>query len=118
MSVKKHLERADENLRRFQISRREWAPVYLFYSAVHLVQAHALHTRRYGAVGSGGPPKVHSARNAYVSKVLPEIALEYLRLKAQSEDARYDLWVPPDSELPKLEQDYQKVRERVMADVP
>lgn len=68
-----------------------WAIVVLFYSALHLVQAHAV--TRCPALREK-IPNSHVDRNSYVSRHLGNIDLAYRNLRDASEDFRYKLRQP------------------------
>jgi hypothetical protein len=88
-----HIEEAKENFERYErflADNRDidWALIALFYSAVHLVQAHAERQTRT-VRDPAGIPGDHASRNGYVSRQLSEIYEDYMFLQSASKDARY-----------------------------
>jgi hypothetical protein len=89
----KHIQEAKENHERYlrfvEDDRDiDWAIVVLFYSALHLVQAHAeRHARRLNEQ----IPYTHPERDGYVARQLSEIQEDYDLLQSASKDARYKL---------------------------
>jgi hypothetical protein len=74
-----------------------WALVSQFYSAVHLVQAHAI--AKCPTISPRSTlwrdiPKDHFERLKYISDHLGRIYFDYRRLQDASEGIRYDLWKP------------------------
>lgn len=91
--AKPHIEEAHRNYLLYQRFLEEpasldWALVVLFYSALHLVQAHALSK---GKIAGINVPKTHLERDNYVDDHLGDIRFHYRILREASEDARYDL---------------------------
>ena len=66
-----------------------WALVLLFYSSVHLVQAHAIN------LGATNPriivPADHLQRRRYIAERLQRIIADYGELQTASENVRYSL---------------------------
>jgi hypothetical protein len=84
-----HIEKARESYSLFERLSSEgeypdWAGVLLFYTALHLVQAHA-------EQNSPHPPSTHQERRHYVAQRLGSIFREYAELQYASEIARYDV---------------------------
>ena len=96
-SARFHILGAKENYERYERLLKnppdvDWALVSLFYSALHLVQAHAIAncpTRQWP-----NPPENHAERSEYISDHLGRIFTDYSRLRNASEDVRYDLSKP------------------------
>jgi hypothetical protein len=77
-----HLDEANKNYRLYQTLRAagetEWALVLLFYSAVHLIQSHAVHFG--GVVGSASVPTNHEQRLDHAYERCGSIFNEYRTL--------------------------------------
>lgn len=77
----------------------DWALTLLFYSAMHLVQAHAVQTH------SKDPrrplPRRHEQRDSYVACYLKPLFTPYTRLFSGSMQTRYDLHHPNAERLAK-----------------
>jgi hypothetical protein len=89
-----HIQEASDNYARYQMMSEQdrdlgWAVTLLFYSALHLVQAHA--ERHCTRTPSNPFPVDHQSRDPYVANNLPEVAHEYTRLYNASMDGRYRL---------------------------
>lgn len=87
-----HIEEAKDNYERYLRLLEDdrdidWALVILFYSALHLVQAHA--ERHAPKITGVAIPMDHHTRNDYVKRQLSEIYDEYMLLQNASKDARY-----------------------------
>ena len=100
----RHLQEASANYRRYQDFLKEpqnvqWAIVFLFYSALHLVQAYACDKSPDLKL------KDHEARDSYVARELRFVAKAYEKLKYASIDARYDLIVYDQVRALKFEND-------------
>lgn len=90
--AKKHVAEAWRNYclyERWLDSEPNWALVLMFYSSLHLVQAHAedLCSKRQHL----HLPQNHSERASYISSNLPKIVVDYRELQTASEDVRYQL---------------------------
>ncbi len=90
--AKKHVREAWRNYclyERWLEQEPSWALVLLFYSAVHLVQAHAIN------LASTNPriivPADHLQRRRYIMERLRRIIADYGELQAASEHVRYSL---------------------------
>jgi len=97
-----HLKEAHTNYQRYQRFLTEpenfdWAIVLLFYSALHLVQAHAISKAKADA--SVIRPESQFDRDRYVANHLGSIVYEYTALRNASEDARYNLVKRPVAEI-------------------
>ncbi len=66
-----------------------WALVLLFYSALHLVQAHA--ENQYAKKPNISLPSKHLERTQYIAGNLQKIIIDYRELQTASEDVRYDM---------------------------
>jgi hypothetical protein len=91
---------------------RDWAMVFLFYSALHLVQAYALQIRARPA------PSDHESRRQFLASrdELRDLAETYSIFFHQSRMARYRLWVPTEAELKLAEAFYfEPIREALAA---
>jgi serine acetyltransferase len=89
---------------------RDWALVFLFYSALHLVQAYAVQHRARPL------PYDHESRKEFLANraELQELAETYAVFFHQSRMARYRLWVPTEGELKLAEAFYyEPIRERL-----
>lgn len=85
-----HLDQARHNYRLYLHLQAEgqfldWAITLLFYTALHLVQAHA---------AQFGPwvPENHEERRAYIREQLNRLFYDYRDLEDRSRDMRYDLY--------------------------
>lgn len=92
--ARRHVEEAHLFYRRYEgclneLKDPDAALIMLFYSVLHLVQAHA--GQEAARPGGLPPPKLHTTRGEYVARHLGSIATRYLILQAASENARYDL---------------------------
>ena len=89
----------DENL--------SWAPVFLFYSCLHLIQAYITEYP-----GSDYSPTDHDSRNTYVSNNFPkDIAEAYVTLYRLSKAARYKLRTFSRSEIREIhDKDFSIIR--------
>ncbi len=90
--ARRHVEEARRNYSRYTAhvcDDPDLAVTELFWSALHLVQAHAVHA----AARPPFPdiPRTHADRNEYVRLRMGRITRQYLKLQLASEDARYDL---------------------------
>lgn len=90
--AKKHVREAWRNYclyERWLEHEPSWALVLLFYSAVHLVQAHAIN------LGATNPriivPADHLQRRRYIAERLQRIIADYGELQTASENVRYSL---------------------------
>ncbi len=86
-----HIQEAKDNYERYQRLLQDdrdldWALVVLFYSAMHLVQAHA---ERFARRLNEVIPADHQERNGYASRQLNELFEDYMLLQSASKDARY-----------------------------
>lgn len=87
--VQDHIHEAQANLRRYEQMLRNpddvpWGMVFLFYSALHLVQAYARHYT------PDDIPRDHEDRNSYVAHYFEEdIARHYEALYHLSRQVRY-----------------------------
>ena len=96
-SARFHIRGAKGNYERYERYLQnptdiDLALVSLFYSALHLVQAHAIAkcpTRQWPSA-----PENHVERSLYISDHLGRIFVDYLRLRSASEDVRYYLSKP------------------------
>lgn len=92
-AAKKHLIESLRNYRLYEFlmehSKFEWALVLLFYSVLHLVQAHS--ERRASTIGVREFVSNHSERSDYVRNHLASIYASYRQLQTASEEARYNL---------------------------
>jgi hypothetical protein len=90
-NAERHIQEAFANYRRYERSLTvpddiAWASVFLFYSAIHLVNAYKIDKDpNYGDIDD------HKKCNAYVSTHLRQISNEYKTLYASSRLARYKL---------------------------
>ena len=89
-----HIAEAQDNYRRYKRFLQtpedtSWALVALFYSALHLVQAHAI---TKCALTHEAVPTSHNERIKYVAKHLGRVEQDYGRLEDISKAVRYDLW--------------------------
>lgn len=87
--IQEHIEEAQANYDRYETMLKKpadisWGLVFLFYSALHLVQAYArLNT-------PNDVPGDHEDRNNYVAYYMPEgIAVKYTKLYSISRQVRY-----------------------------
>ena len=87
-----HLAQVEHNLAVFRHlegaapAYLDWQVICLFYAALHLVDAYI------AQVTPGGTrTTTHAGRVQQVRRRLPAISSDYVRLKTQSEGARYDL---------------------------
>jgi hypothetical protein len=88
--IQKHIEEAKANYQRYEMMIMQpenvsWAAVFLFYSAIHLIQAMA---RRDTPLEV---PRNHEDRRSYVSRYMPAVAVLYLTMDDVSMDVRYKL---------------------------
>lgn len=101
-----HIEEAKANYQRYELmlERDEnvsWAAVFLFYSAIHLIQARAFQDT------SDDIPGDHEDRSDYVSHYLPvPIARSYAVLYIASRQVRYDLKPKSRAEVRALHDDH------------
>ena len=89
-----HIAEAQDNYRRYERFLQtpedtSWARAALFYSALHLVQAHAI---TKCALVHDVVPSNHNERIKYVVKHLGRVERDYGRLEDVSKAVRYDLW--------------------------
>src|SRR5258708_5422545 len=100
-AAKPHLEESHKNYRRYELlqsaGETEWALVLLFYSAVPLLQSHAVHAA--GTAGANSAPKSHEQRLDYAYDHCGSIFNEYRILYEKSRDVRYDLVKMTDADL-------------------
>jgi hypothetical protein len=94
--AEQHLDQARRNFEVFGelrvTGRTDWACTALFYTALHLVSAHAaLNGRRLG--------DNHGEVRTYIDQKLVSIKRPYKRLFDHSRDTRYDFARPTDDEL-------------------
>jgi hypothetical protein len=107
--ARKHINEAHDNYRRYerylQIPEDTgWALVLLFYSAVHLVQAHAI--AKLKGRSDQTIPDDHTARFSYIANNLGSIETHYSRLFDLSIHVRYHLYKPSREELERIHRDY------------
>lgn len=96
-----HIEGAQKNYQRYQRLLQapedaDWSLVALFYTALHLVQAHAI--AKSGRFAEPAPTN-HNERIKYIEKHLGRIEADYIRLEEASKSVRYDLWQPTPEEI-------------------
>src|SRR4051812_43064126 len=101
-SVSDHLDQARDNVALHEMLLSEpsgrfldWAVVALFYAALHLVEAHARHSRH--DLGDN-----HKEVRDYIDRHLASIRRQYRDLFDASRDARYLCWNPPVDEVRRL----------------
>lgn len=93
-TAKAHIQEANLNLGRYHshvLSDPDVAITCLFWSALHLVQAHAEHDAAVIKRGAAKPPGNHGERFIYIKENLKGIRVDYDLLEVASQDARYDL---------------------------
>lgn len=89
--IEEHIHEAKRNYERYLLMLQNednvsWATVFLFYSAIHLIQSYA---RRDTPTDI---PSNHESRRNYVAYYLPEnIAANYMELDDVSKLVRYNL---------------------------
>lgn len=113
-----HIQEAQENYERYERLLHSppdagWALVSLFYSAVHLVQAHAI--AKCPTLHPPSPvPMDHYTRSRYVIDHLGRLDNHYSRLRDASEDVRYSLWKPDINEVKRYHDiEFSRVREHL-----
>ncbi len=83
-TIEQHLDKADRDLDAYKAIPEgfpEWRAVALFYSAVHSIEA---------LCATGGSIHIdHYAREKTIKKEHPKLWPRYIRLKQESEKARY-----------------------------
>jgi hypothetical protein len=79
----------------------DWAATALFYTALHLVDAHAVERQRL-APSSHSPFADHDERREYVQLSLSSISLHYRRLQDTSRRTRYEMIQPAPAALQHL----------------
>lgn len=108
--TQEHIEEARANYRRYERMLGEpedisWATVFLFYSALHLVQAFARHYT------PDDISKDHEDRAGYIAFMMPtEVAENYARLERVSKQARYSLATFTAVEVKSLHDDFARIR--------
>ena len=117
-----HIQAAKGNYGRFERLALNppdvgWALVLLFYSALHLVQAHAL--AKCPTISPASPswrkvPEDHSERLKYISDHLGRLYADYSRLQDASQDVRYELWLPSADEVKSYhDREFAKISEHL-----
>jgi hypothetical protein len=109
--VQEHIDEAGANYRRYEQMLRApenvpWATVFLFYSALHLIQAYARYRTRHWI------PRDHEERANYVAEYMPlDIAFHYTKLYRASKLARYSMIKYTVAEVRSLHDDqFAKIR--------
>jgi hypothetical protein len=90
--AKGHIREARLNFHRYESTVEDdpdLAVTELFWSALHLIQAHAVQAKERNLRFI--PPRDHKDRAYYVDTELGSISVAYRMLRTASEDARYDL---------------------------
>ena len=107
--AKRYLDEAHDNYLRYNrlLSTPEdmgWAAVVLFYTALHLVQAHA--TAKCKADTRIKLPEKHLERNSYVANHCRNIDFDYSKLQDFSVSIRYLLYKPDANEIIKYHDEH------------
>jgi hypothetical protein len=93
--AKRHLEKARSNFVLYSrlksdATHLDWAVTVLFYTALHLVQAHIVESAATGF----DIPRDHPERDSSVARLLPELYTHYRFLSSRSQWARYHVDKP------------------------
>ena len=116
--ARKHLAHSSANYRRYKrlLQTPEdagWALVVLFYTALHLVQAHAI---TKCALLQEPPPENHNERIKYMAQHLGRIEFDYLTLEDWSKAVRYEMWEPTPEEIIKYhDQEFARIKAHLAA---
>jgi hypothetical protein len=105
--AERHLARACSNFQFYEKLKSEqanldWAVTVLFYSALHLVQAHFVEVANTGF----DIPRDHPERDNLVARLIPAIYSHYRFLGSRSQWSRYHVDKPPTT--PSLIQSYEE----------